>query len=222
MQWAKQTTVSSVCELDESVWHNEQKGTVDDHGVPWLPPLTFLSMVIQLHKDQLGQVMLNSDFSWSFPIVNGVKQGWVIASTLFSVFFSMMLKKVTEDPDDDGIVYIGFRLDGSLFNVRGLHAHTYKKTWAAVPWSPPRRRRCPRCSHWKSPAAPNFLLCRGCPTIWTWGQPEEDWGSSPACTPRRVPPSPHHHRWNWVEWSTSVHLSEVYHHFRCQDRQRSR
>ena len=42
-------------------------------------------------------------------------------------------------------------------------------------------------------------------------------GPSPACTPRRVPPSPHHHRWNWAESSSSVHLSEVYHHIRCQD-----
>ena len=44
--------------------------------------ILFLSMVIQLHKDQRGQVRLNSDLSWSFPIVNDMKQGCVLASML--------------------------------------------------------------------------------------------------------------------------------------------
>ena len=36
----------------------------------------------------------------------------------------MILKQVREDLDDDGPVYIRYRLDGSLFNLRRLHAHT--------------------------------------------------------------------------------------------------
>ena len=88
------------------------------------PPPKFLSMVIQLHKDQHGQTGSNRDLFGSFPIVNGVKQGCFLAPTLFSIFFSMMLKQVTEDLDDDGAVYIHYRLDGSLFNLKRLHAHT--------------------------------------------------------------------------------------------------
>ena len=38
MQGAEQRTVCSVCGPDQSVWHREQKGAVDDHGAPWLPP----------------------------------------------------------------------------------------------------------------------------------------------------------------------------------------
>ncbi|XP_037780222.1 uncharacterized protein LOC119576642 [Penaeus monodon] len=87
-------------------------------------PPKFLSMVIQLHSDQHGQVRLNSDLFEPFPIVNGVKQGCVLAPTLFSIFFSMMLKQATEDLDDDEAVYIRYRLDNSLFNLRRLHAHT--------------------------------------------------------------------------------------------------
>ena len=87
-------------------------------------PPKFLNMVIQLHEDQRGQVRLNSDLSEPFPIVNGVKQGCVLAPTLFSIFFSMMLKQATEDLDDDDAVYIRYRLDGSLFNLRRLQAHT--------------------------------------------------------------------------------------------------
>ena len=82
------------------------------------------SMVIQLHKDQHDQVRLNSDLSGSFPIVNGMKQSCVLALTLFSYFFSMMLKQVIEDLDDNGAVYILYCLEDSLINLRRLHAHT--------------------------------------------------------------------------------------------------
>ena len=77
-------------------------------------PSKFLSMVIQLHKDQCSQVRLNSDLSGSLPVVNGVKQGCVLALSLFSIFFSMMLKQVTEDLDDNCAMYIRYRLDDSL------------------------------------------------------------------------------------------------------------
>ncbi len=88
-------------------------------------PPKFLQMVIQLHENQRGQIRLNGDLSEPFPITNGVKQGCVLAQTLFSIFFSMMLKKAMEvlDDDDDG-VYVRYRMDGSLFNLRRLQAHT--------------------------------------------------------------------------------------------------
>ena len=87
-------------------------------------PPKFLSMITQLHEDQTGQVRVNSDLSEPFPITNGVKQGCVLAPTLFSIFFSMMLRQATEDLDDEEAVYIRYRLDGSLFNLRRLRAHT--------------------------------------------------------------------------------------------------
>ena len=87
-------------------------------------PPKFLNMVIQLHEDQQGQVRLDSDLSEPFAIVNGVKQGCVLAPTLFSIFFSTMLKQALQDLDDDDAVYIRYRLDGSLFNLRRLQAHT--------------------------------------------------------------------------------------------------
>ncbi|RXN24108.1 RNA-directed DNA polymerase from mobile element jockey-like protein [Labeo rohita] len=87
-------------------------------------PPKFLNMIIQLHEDQKGQVRLNTDLSVPFPILNGVKQGCVLAPTLFTIFFSMMLKQALQDFDDDNAVYIKYRLDGSLFNLRRLQAHT--------------------------------------------------------------------------------------------------
>ena len=60
-------------------------------------PPRFLSILQQLHIGQKGQVKHNGEFSDSFPIENGVKQGCVLAPTLFAVFFSMMLREAKED-----------------------------------------------------------------------------------------------------------------------------
>ena len=87
-------------------------------------PPKFLQMVIQLHENQRGQIRLNGDLSEPFSISNGVKQGCVLAPTLFSIFFSMMLKQALVDLDEDEGVYVRYRLDGSLFNLRRLQAHT--------------------------------------------------------------------------------------------------
>ena len=96
---------------------------MDDHRAPWLPG-RFLSIVIQLHKYQRDQVRLNSDFSGSFPIVNGVKLSCVLALTLFSIIFIMILKYGIESLEDDGAVYICNGHERSLFNPRRLHAYT--------------------------------------------------------------------------------------------------
>ncbi|PFX32102.1 LINE-1 retrotransposable element ORF2 protein [Stylophora pistillata] len=70
---------------------------------PGCPP-KFLQMVIQLHENQRGQVRLNGGLSEPFPISNGVKQVCVLAPTLFSIFFSIMLKQATVDLDfDEGL-----------------------------------------------------------------------------------------------------------------------
>ncbi|KAI8484505.1 hypothetical protein Bbelb_377760 [Branchiostoma belcheri] len=87
-------------------------------------PPKFLRMVIQLHEDQRGQVRSSNDLSEHFPITNGVKQGCVLAPTLFTIFFSMMLQQATEDLGDEDGIYIRYRTDGSLFNLRRLQAHT--------------------------------------------------------------------------------------------------
>ena len=84
-------------------------------------------MVSQLNENQRSQIRLNGDLSEPFPISNSVKQGCVLATTLFSVLFSMMLKQATEDLDDDERMYVRYRLDGSLFNLRRPQAHTKRQ-----------------------------------------------------------------------------------------------
>ena len=109
-------------------------------------PPNFPTILRQLHEGQQGQVKHNGSLSGSFPISNGVKQGCVLASTLFSIFFSIMLREEKEDLLDG--IYIHFRTDGSLFNLRRLLARTK-----------PRRLRLSR-SHGRSPTGhrkPLFL-----------------------------------------------------------------
>lgn len=85
-------------------------------------PPKFLAILRQLHEDQRGQVKSCGEFSEPFPIGNGVKQGCVLAPTLFAIFFSLMLRGAKEDLTEG--IYIRFRTDGSVFNLRRLLAHT--------------------------------------------------------------------------------------------------
>ena len=59
-------------------------------------PPQFLSILRQLHEGKKGQVKCNGEYSDQFAIVNGVKQGCVLAPTLFAIFFSMMLREAND------------------------------------------------------------------------------------------------------------------------------
>ena len=78
-------------------------------------PPKFLQMLKQLHDNQHGRVRLNQDLSASFPINNSVKQGCVLAPTLFTIFFSMMLQNASKDLQEDDGVLIRYRMDGNVF-----------------------------------------------------------------------------------------------------------
>ena len=85
-------------------------------------PPQFLTILRQLHEGQQGQVKHNRSLSGSFPISNGVKQGCVLAPTLFSIFVSIMLREAKGDLPDG--IYIRFRTNGSPFNLRRLLSRT--------------------------------------------------------------------------------------------------
>ena len=85
-------------------------------------PPKFLTILRQLHEGQQGQGKHDGSLSGSFPISNGVMQGCVLSPTLFSSFFSIMLREAKEDLPDG--IFIRFRTDGSLFNLRRLLART--------------------------------------------------------------------------------------------------
>ena len=51
-------------------------------------PAKFIAMVRQFHDGMLARAQNDGEFSNPFPVTNGVKQGYVLASTLFSMMFS--------------------------------------------------------------------------------------------------------------------------------------
>ena len=85
-------------------------------------PKKILIILSQLHEGHQGQVKYNGSLSGSFLISSGVKQGYVLEPTLFSIVFSIMLLEEKEDLPDG--IYICFRTDRSPFNCRRLLART--------------------------------------------------------------------------------------------------
>ena len=83
-------------------------------------PAKFIAMVRQFHDGMLARVQNNGEFSDPFPVTNGVEQGCVLASPLFSMMFSAMLKDAFQDGDSG--IPIRYRFDGKLFNLRRLQA----------------------------------------------------------------------------------------------------
>ena len=63
----------------------------------------------------LARVQNDGEFSFSdpFPVSNGVKQGCVLASTLFSMMFSAILTDAFQAGDNG--ISIRYRFDGKLF-----------------------------------------------------------------------------------------------------------
>ena len=59
-------------------------------------------------------------------MTNGVKQGCVLASTLFIMMFSAMLTDAFQDGDNG--IPIRYRIDGKLFNLRRLQSKSKVKT----------------------------------------------------------------------------------------------
>ena len=81
-------------------------------------PAKFIAMVRQFHDGMLARVQNDGKLSDPFPVTNGVKQGCVLASTLFSMMFSAMLTDAFQDGDNG--IPIRYRFDGKLFNLRRL------------------------------------------------------------------------------------------------------
>ncbi|BHF63483.1 hypothetical protein SprV_0200647500 [Sparganum proliferum] len=82
-------------------------------------PERFIEMVRQLHDGMMARVTDNGAVSEAFAVTNGVKQGCVLAPTLFSHMFSAMLMDAYRD-ERPGI-RIAYRTDGQLLNQRRMH-----------------------------------------------------------------------------------------------------
>ena len=83
-------------------------------------------MIEALHTGMMANVRVGGEVSESFGVTNGVKQGCVLAPTLFSIFLSAILDEAFRDMGDG--IYIQSRQSADLFNVAHFRAKT-KTTW---------------------------------------------------------------------------------------------
>ncbi|BHF60457.1 hypothetical protein SprV_0100342200 [Sparganum proliferum] len=82
-------------------------------------PERFIQMVRQLHYGMMARVTDNGAVSEAFTVTNGVKQGCVLAPTLFSLMFSAMPMDAYRD-ERPGI-RIAYRTNGHLLNQQRMH-----------------------------------------------------------------------------------------------------
>ena len=85
-------------------------------------PPKMLAAIRAFHDGMQGTVQFHGSLSESFPIQNGVKQGCVLAPTLFGIYFSVMLSHAFGASSEG--VYLHSRSDGKLFNIARLKAKT--------------------------------------------------------------------------------------------------
>ena len=89
-------------------------------------PETFFSIIRQFHDGMHARVQDHGESSVAFPITNGVKQGCILAPTLFSIMFSVMLFDAFSGLDNGSDIW--YHTDGSVFNLIRLQAKTKVKT----------------------------------------------------------------------------------------------
>ena len=85
-------------------------------------PHKLLKMIMSFHDDMNGTVQYDGSSSDPFPVKSGVKQGCVLAPTLFGVFFSLLLRYAFRHSEDG--VFLHTRSDGNVFNLARLRAKT--------------------------------------------------------------------------------------------------
>ena len=89
-------------------------------------PPRYIAMVRRLHDGMQACVQNDGEYSEPFPVTNGVKQGCVMAPTLFSLTFSAMLTDAFQDVDAG--FPIRYRFDGKLLHLRRLQAKSKVQT----------------------------------------------------------------------------------------------
>ena len=92
---------------------------MENHGNVWLSEQCH-SNGAQFHDVMLAQIRNDREFSDLFPVTNGIKQGCLLASAMFSMVFSAMLRDAFQDGDNN--IPIRYRFDGKFFYLRRLQA----------------------------------------------------------------------------------------------------
>ncbi|CAG4979837.1 unnamed protein product [Colias eurytheme] len=87
-------------------------------------PPKLLSMIKTFHEETRGVIVYDGKTSEPFLARRGVRQGCVMAPTLFGIFFSLLLNTAFKN-DQQGI-HLHTRADGKLFNVSLLRSKRHR------------------------------------------------------------------------------------------------
>ena len=105
-------------------------------------PPRLLSIIKCFPNNMHSTVFFDGTTSDPFHVNSGVKQGCILAPTLFGVFFSVLLQHAFNDCSEG--VNIHTRADGGLFNIARLRAKSKVETVEATQktkWAERRARR---------------------------------------------------------------------------------
>ncbi|XP_046978621.1 uncharacterized protein LOC124544203 [Vanessa cardui] len=78
-------------------------------------PPKLLKLIRSFHEETKGSAVFDGKMSEPFDMRRGVRQGCVLAPTLFGIFFSLLLKVACGDKQQG--VHLHTRIDGKLFNI---------------------------------------------------------------------------------------------------------
>ena len=94
-------------------------------------PDKLISMIRLLHDEMTASVICEGQQAEPFPVKVGVKQGCVLAPTLFALYMGAVLQLAEPQLRNFG-VQIAFRYDGNMFNLQRLQAKTKVSTASVV------------------------------------------------------------------------------------------
>jgi hypothetical protein len=85
-------------------------------------PPTLLSLIKSFHSGMRGKVQFDGDISDSFPVNRGVKQGCVLAPTLFGIYFAYVFRVAFANVSNRAGVSLLLRDDGNFFSLARFRA----------------------------------------------------------------------------------------------------